>query len=245
MARMQNLYETKGVKKFVTKLKNPTEADTGIAYHTRTLVVGGSGAGKSHWVLNYIANSPDTFGRIIVCSLGIIEPIYQALQEQFGPQILFRTPEEMPYLQTYQDDIQSMTKKGDEPCQTLLIWDDIVNSTDKRTLQKVREYMCAGRKVGLTQFFITQSFFGTDKICRMQMTHLVLLRLNDAGDLSRILAKFPLGCTLDQLRKMHQDATKQKFSALKIDSTTSKANRRFSKDFTEFYQIADDEDVET
>ena len=242
MASITNLYESTMLKKYAKKLKNPTEENTAIPYHSRNLVVGGSGAGKSHWVLNYIANSPNTYGRVIVCSLGIVEPIYQALGEQLGPSILFRTPEEMPTLQMYQQDIESMTKRDDEPCQTLLIWDDIVNSTDKCTLKKVREYMCVGRKVGLTQFFITQSYFGTDKICRMQMTHLILMRLSDEQDLKRILAKFHLGITLSELQEMHASATKTKFSALKIDMATSNPNRRFSKDFVQWFQISDKEE---
>ena len=148
----------------------------------------------------------------------------------------------MPTLQMYQQDIESMTKRDDEPCQTLLIWDDIVNSTDKCTLKKVREYMCAGRKVGLTQFFITQSYFGTDKICRMQMTHLILMRLSDEQDLKRILSKFHLGITLSELQEMHASSTKAKFSALKIDMATSNPNRRFSKDFVQWFQISDKEE---
>lgn len=244
MAKIVNLYESKMLKKYAKKLNNPTEADTGIGYHTRSLVVGGTGAGKSHWVLNYIANSPDTFGRVIVCSLGIVEAIYQALAEQLGPQCIFRTPEQMPTLQQFQEDVESMKRDTkEEPPQTLLIWDDIVNSTDKATLKKVRDYMCAGRKVGLTQFYITQTYFGTDVTCRKQMSNIILLRLSDSADLKRILSKSTgLGVTLAQLQEMHAAATKKMFSALKIDVATSNPNKRFSKDFVDYFHISDEEE---
>lgn len=242
MAIIQNLYESKEVKKFTKKLNNPTEHETGIPYHSRTLICGASGTGKTHTLLNYIMNSPDTFGRIIVVSLGIEEPIYQSLAEQLGPAILFRTPETMPTLQQYQEDVDSMTKPNESAPQTLLIWDDLVGNNDRCTIQKIRQYMLAGRKCHLTQMFITQSFFKTDIVCRAQMSHLILLKLQDTADLRRILSKFNLGVSLEHLHEMYFSATKNKFSSLKIDIQTAKLNKRFSKDFVEWFQISDKEE---
>ena len=41
----------------------------------------------------------------------------------------------------------------------------------------------------------------------------------------------------DQLKKLYDDATKEKFNFLKINLNTSDLNKKFSKNFNEFYLL--------
>ena len=54
-----------------------------------------------------------------------------------------------------------------------------------------------------------------------------------------IMKESSLGVDKDQLEYIYKDATKTKFSFLKVDLQTPDENKKFSKNFVEFYHIED------
>jgi hypothetical protein len=61
----------------------------------------------------------------------------------------------------------------------------------------------------------------------------VLLRLSGERELKLILSEGGLGIDKDQLLRMYQDATKEKFSVLLIDYEADE-NQRYRKNFNEY-----------
>lgn len=231
---MENLYETKAVAKYIQKKDNPSFAETQIELNSRVICVGGSGTGKTHALVHYILKSPRTFARIIVVSKNIQEPLYELLREKLSGKITFYSLEELPTL----TDLHKMKKDKTE--EWLLVFDDLVADISRDS--KVSNYFIAGRKLGYTQWFLSQSYFKIPKLLRQQAGYLILLRLSSNKDLKLIVSDFALGCEPDDLVEMYRVATKEKFHFLKVDIDSTDMSKKFSRDFTEFFRATEEEE---
>jgi hypothetical protein len=83
--------------------------------------------------------------------------------------------------------------------------------------------------------FLPQSYYDVEKIIKGQLSYLILLQLSSENDLKMILRDYKsLGITADQLVGIHEEATEDDLSFLKIDIKMRKREKKFSKGFTEF-----------
>ena len=233
---LKNLYDSKAVQKHCKKKKNPSFENTQIELNSRTIIDGGSGTGKTHVLTHYIVNSPGTFGRIVICSKGIAEPLYDMLKERLFGKIQFYSLDDLPTL----TDLDK--QKDDADQETLLVFDDIVNDASGKNKVKLADYFIAGRKLGYTQFFISQSYYSIPKIIRQNSNYLILLKLSGDKDLKLILSDYGLGVDRDELVSMYRLATKAKFQCFKINVDATDENKKFSRGFTDFFRIKDDDD---
>ena len=80
---MVNFYQLKEVQKLNPTYNEPSYKNTLIKYKSRIGVIGSSGSGKSQWLLNLIAQSPDTIGHIFICHK-MDEPLYTFLEKRIG-----------------------------------------------------------------------------------------------------------------------------------------------------------------
>jgi hypothetical protein len=223
---MINFYENPKVKKFMEKIENPTFDNTQMMMRSRSLVVGASGTGKTNFLVNFIASSPLTFGKVIIVSKLIEEPLYKFLTEELKGSIVYYSLDQLPSL-------KELTDTRENELETLIVFDDLVSDLKKGS--EVENYFLAGRKCGLTQMFLTQSYFDVEKIIRGQLSYLILLQVSSENDLKLILRDHKsLGITGDQLATIHEEATEDDLSFLKIDINMRKRDKKFSKGFTEF-----------
>jgi hypothetical protein len=58
--------------------------------------------------------------------------------------------------------------------------------------------------------------------------------------MKQIIQNYSLGLDANEVVKLYKDATKEKFNFLKIAVEERNDNKRFSKNFTGFYEISDD-----
>jgi hypothetical protein len=228
---MTNFYQHKDIKKYVTKYHNPKFEDTQIEIPARIGVIAPSGAGKTQWLLNYIAKSTDTFGHIIVVYKSS-EPLYEFLRDKIGSKnITFYTKlTELPN----PNDL-NMGKK-----QILLIFDDQIA---ERNQTKIEEYFLRGRKVGggISMCYLSQNFFQIPTLIRRQFNYVIILKLSGSKDMKQIIQNYSLGLDHNEIVKLYKDATKEKFNFLKIAVDEREDNLRFSKNFIGFYKISDED----
>ena len=197
-------------------------------------IIGSSGGGKTQMLLNLIAKMNDTFGHIHVVYKAS-EPLYEFLEKKIGAKFIT--------FYTKLTDLPPITDFPHKDKQQLIVFDDQVNEPDKLQ-QIIKEFYIRGRKVGqgLSLCYLSQSFFKIPKIVRQQFGYLILLKLSSIRDLNLILSDFSLGVDRKQLAAVYKDATSQQFQFLKVDIDNPDNNKKFSRNFTDFYVFDSDSD---
>ena len=230
---MVNFYKHNKMKEFLTEYHNPCFDSHQIKIPFRLAVISASGGGKTQWLLNLISRMSDTFGHIYVC-YRTAEPLYLFLAKAIGEdKITFFTQ-----LSKFPQ-INEMPKDK----QILCIFDDVVNYSDKEQ-GIIKECYIRGRKhgKGISMCYLSQSFFRIPKIIRLQCNYLILLKLGSKRDLALILADYGLGVDKNELMTIYKDATKIPFDFLKISTDERDDNKRFSHNWTAYYDIGGDSD---
>jgi ABC-type oligopeptide transport system ATPase subunit len=220
-----NYYE-KIPKKYLTKYHNPHLQEHGIKVPFRMLIVGSSGSMKTNTARNIISKMKDTFGNIKVICRNSAEPIYEDLMRKI--------PHEQLQITEGLKDFPNLDNPKDfhPQVQHLVIFDDLVMMKNQ---EPICEFFIRARKIakGVSCMYLTQSYFQTNIMIRKNVNYIILKKLNNQGDLRRILKEYDLGVNADTLLKMYQhavDGSKTDFLLIDVDAPPE---RRFRKNFTE------------
>jgi hypothetical protein len=236
-----NAYELPEVKKMYKPSKDEQIEYTDIALNSRSLIVGGSGTGKTNLIINYIIESSKpkngTFAEVILV-YKTDEQLYQYLKDQFKEKLItYKDIKDLPEAESWPD--MSIRDPEDRE-ERLIIFDDFVADKNPKVIEKLKKYCEFGRKKGLTQFYLTQSYYETDKFMRLQMNYLLLLNLPNIRNLRLIISAFGLNIDVNDLLEMIQIATEQKFDFFKLNLNAScPKNKKFSIGFLDFFEFED------
>ena len=231
---MINIYKTSAMKKHITNVFDMGGIEKhNIEFPKHILVCSGTGGGKSNWLSNYLtisSRAQGTFAHItIVCKQS--EPIYEMLQEQLGSNLTMITDlKKLPTLNEF----------GNKSCQQLLCFDDCVAEKDQ---SKIEEYFLRSRKhgCGVQIAYLSQSYFKTPIFIRQNISYLILLSLSSDADLSRIMTNYNVGIHKDIFKKIFKNAVSNKMCCFKVNIATQDLNRKFCRNWSEFYEIVDDD----
>ena len=226
---MDNFYARKEMKKYLSSPDNPNVKLHGLdKLPFRMIVVAPSGSGKSNFVLNLIekfSKGKGTFHSIHLICRSKCEPLYEYLENKTKKTIkILEGVSEIP-------DINSF----DSGQQHLMIFDDLVLEKNQ---SQIAEYYVRGRKRGISMVYLSQSFYRIPKTIRSNCNYFVILKLNGKRDLNLIMSEFELGINKDELLKIYEDATRNKFSVLLIDVEADK-QEKFRRNFKDFYTIGE------
>lgn len=190
------------------------------------LICASSGSGKTNMLLNLLQRFDGTFSHIYIVNQEH-EPLYDLLQKKI-PKGLTVT--------TKMSDLPTFEEFGkDKENQKLIILDDQLFSKNENYITTLYK---RGRKLGLSTIFITQSFYDTNKFIRKQIHYLILLSIGTKRDIDAILRSYSFGdVDNDQLVRIFKDATNKHLDFLKIAVRERNLNKKFSKNFTEFYTL--------
>jgi DNA helicase HerA-like ATPase len=218
--KIQNMYEVIP-KRFLQNAYNPNYELHKLKLPFRMCVVAPSGSGKTNFVINLLrlfSAGDGTFSSIVILTKNKNEPLYEWLMD-VCPQISIQEGlSKMPRLDDY-----------DKKENHLLIFDDLVLSKD---LSMVENVYIRGRKLGVSVIFISQSYFKIPKIIRLNTNYMVLLKIPSNRDLNMILSEAGIGLTKDELMRIYDYATAEKFSPLLIDCD-EEVEKRYRKGFLE------------
>lgn len=219
--RIVNMYE-RIPEHFLDKVDNPNFHLHHLKIPFRMCIVAPSGSGKTNFLINLLSlfssGEKGTFESISIITRNKDEPLYRWL-ESISDQIIIREGlNNTPKL----DDM-------DKEYNHLVVWDDLVLDKD---LSKVEQYYIRARKLNCSVIFISQSFFRIPKVIRNNCSYFILLKLSGNREVNIILSEFGLGITKEQLLKIYEFATQEKFSPLLIDMEAT-PNERFRRGFTE------------
>jgi hypothetical protein len=197
-----------------------------------SLVVSPSGGGKSLFVTNLLKRFSNTFEHIYIVNQES-EPLYDFLLEKI--------PDGLTITHKISD-LPSMEELGkDKEHQKLFIFDDMVLNKNQDYIKTL--YM-RGRKLACSVCYLTQSNYSVDSFIRKNLHYLILLSIAGMRDLTTILANYKLGVDENQLLEIYKIATAQHLDFLKIDVRTRDMNKKFSRNFNQFFHIEDEKDEE-
>lgn len=209
--------------KMKKKYHNPAYKTRLIKIPMRMLVVGASGSGKSTLALEIIRRMKNTFELIILCVKSAHEPLYEFLRSKLNENQLkiYEGIENIPPLEMLQQ----------HGGQILTIFDDLVLEKNQAI---IGEYFIRGRKVadGVSCMYLTQSYYRTPKLIRINCNYTALKKLSSERDLNTILSEFSLGVDKATLLRMYKHATSEPRSFLMVDIDES-SDKRFRKNFLE------------
>jgi hypothetical protein len=234
-----NAYELPEVKKLIKPSIDEQVQYTDIALNSRVLIVGGSGTGKTNLIINYLIESSrpkkGTFYEVILV-YKTDEVLYQMLKNQFKDKLItYKDIKDVPEAESWED---MMTKDPEDRLERLIIFDDFVADKDRKTIQKLDKYCEFGRKKGLTQFYLTQSYYETNRFLRLQMNYILLLNLPDRRNLKMIISGFGLNLDIQVLLDMINFATEEKFEFFKLNLNAScPKNKKYSVGFLDFFEF--------
>jgi len=222
--KIENMYN-KIPSQFLDKVENPNFDLHHLKLPMRMCIVAPSGSGKTNFLINLISlfsKGKGSFQSIYIITRNADEPLYQWIQTVSNQIIVKEGLSNTPPLDKFDKDYQH-----------LVVFDDLVLSKD---LSMVEQYYIRGRKLGVSVIFISQSFFKIPKMIRNNCSYMVLLKLSGNREVNLIMSEFGLGVTKDELLKIYDYATKEKFSPLIIDMEADKEHR-FRKDFLEIIDV--------
>lgn len=213
-------------KKYQKKYHNPSYQNHLMQIPFRALIVGSSGSGKTQLVFEIIKRMKGTFNKIILCVKNKSEPLYEWLSDTLSKEQLqiYEGAESVP-------DVDKFDTKDDPngPEQILAIFDDLV--LDKNQ-DKITQFFIRGRKIsgGISCCYLTQSYYQTPKIIRLNCNYLFIKKLSSERDLSLILSEIALGVSKEKLMRIYKTATSEKLNFLMVD-VDAPGEKRFRVNF--------------
>ncbi len=194
--KVKNYYELipKG-----TGLRNPGFKKHGLQLPLQALIVGQTGSGKTNILMEFLSLSTTSFQRIVICVKNADEPLYRLLEKQ-SDQIEFYENGDIPDMDSFEE----------FKC-SLIVFDDLVLE-NKHVQNKIAEYFIRGRKLGISCIYITQSFYKTPKVIRINVRYIFIKKLSSVKDLKLILSEFNLDTDLNNLLKIYNDSVSGDFT---------------------------------
>jgi hypothetical protein len=164
------------------------------------------------------------------------EVLYQMLKDEFKDKLItYKDIKDVPEPESWDD---MMTKDPEDRLERLIIFDDFVADKERKTIDKLKRYCEFGRKKGLTQFYLTQSYYETNGFMRLQMNYILLLNLPNVRNLKLIISSFGLTIDINDLLEMIKIATSKKFDFFKLNLNAScPQNKKYSVGFLDFFEF--------
>ena len=95
-----------------------------------------------------------------------------------------------------------------------------------------QELFLTCRKLNISLWFLTQSYFSVPKYVRLNCTHHVIFKLNNKRELKNIAINHSADINYIDFAKIYRDCRKELYNFLTID-TTQPVDKRFKKNFND------------
>ena len=157
----------------------------------RMLIIGPSGSGKTNLLL-HLMNDLNPIDKIYSYAKDLHEPKDEYLinkREQAGIKILNDPHAFIEYSDDMNDvlaDINNYNKNRDK--KVLIVFDDMIADIEyNRNFKRIiKELFYRARKINVLIVFIPQSYFRALKNARLNITHYIIMKINNKKELKRI-----------------------------------------------------------
>ena len=201
----------------------------------RTLIIGGSGSGKTNALLNLINNQPD-IDKIYLYAKDPYEKKYQYLINKREKVALNDFNHPKAFME-YSNDMQDVHKNIEDYSpikkrKVLIIFDDMIADmiNNNKLNPIVTELFITGRKLNISIVFITQYYFKVPKDVRLNSTHFFIMKIPNKRELQQIALNHSSDIDFKDFMNIYKKCTKEPYSFLVNDTTLSSDNPlRFRK----------------
>ena len=103
----------------------------------------------------------------------------------------------------------------------LIVFDDMIANimTNKRFQAIIKDLFIRCRKLNILLVFITQSYFSVPKDVRLNLTHYLIMKINNKRELQNIAINHSADIDYKDFVKIYRECTKESYSFLTIDTT--------------------------
>ena len=118
----------------------------------------------------------------------------------------------------------------------LIVFDDMIADimTNKKFQAIIKELFIRCRKLNISLVFITQSYFSVAKDVRLNLTHYLIMKINNRKELQNIATDHSEDIYYQDFMKIYRECTREPFNFLTIDVTLPASNPlRFRKNLFE------------
>ena len=157
----------------------------------RILIIGGSRSGKTNALLNLINNQPN-IDKIYLYTKDPYEAKYQYLMNKREKVGLNHFNDPKAFME-HSNDMQDVYKNIEDynlgkKRKVLIVFDDMIADmiSNKKLNPLVNELFIRGRKLNISIFFITQSYFKVPKGVRLNSTHFFIMKITNKRELQQI-----------------------------------------------------------
>ena len=108
----------------------------------------------------------------------------------------------------------------------LIVFDDMIADimTNKRFQAIIKELFIRCRKLNISLVFITQSYFSVPKDVRLNLTHYLIMKINNRKELQNIATDHSEDIYYQDFMKIYRECTREPFNFLTIDATLPASN---------------------
>ena len=107
-----------------------------------------------------------------------------------------------------------------------------------KNYQRIKELFIRCRKLNISLIFITQSYFPVPKDLRLNLTHYLIMKINNIIKLKNIAVNHSADIDYQDFEKMYRECTKEPYNFLTIDTTLPAIDPlRFRKNLFDSYKI--------
>ena len=161
-----------------------------ISIPTRIIFNGAPGTKKSNTLYSLIENM-DCFDKIYIYACELDQPLYNGMRELlddfYEKKTMTKKYDETTLIMSNDIDDVPELKEFDKDVNNLVIIDDFLELADTKN---VRKLFSQSRNHNITVIFISQSYFEIPKFIRGCTQFLLLKRIVEEDDLTRILSKY-------------------------------------------------------
>jgi hypothetical protein len=226
---VRNIYK-KIPKKLLPSYHNPNYDNHLLNIPFRCVIVGSSGSGKTNVAVEILRRMNDTFGKIWVVTKNKDEPIYNFLQSMIPPDFLDirEGVENIPEFDEFDPELQHM-----------VIFDDLVLEKNQK---KIEQYFIRGRKIarGISCLYLTQSFYKTPKVIRLNSSYIILKKLSSKRDLNLILSEVNIGINKNKLFELYKYCIDGDFTNFLLIDCDAPQEKKFRKNFLEILETEEE-----
>ena len=114
----------------------------------------------------------------------------------------------------------------------LIIFEDMIADimTNKKFQSTIKDFFIRCRKPNVSVVFITQSYFFVPEVVRLNLTHYLVMKINNRRELQNIAFNHSADIDYQDFMKIYRECTKEPYSFLTIDNTLTSSNPlRFRK----------------